>query len=92
MREEKGLVERQEEGLGSGRGGGGSGFQEERGGVCGDMDMCMVQNESEHLSPATYRRDIASDVAGASLATVQFFSHTLSHTLECRQRPKMFSF
>ena len=29
MREEKGLVERQEEGLGSGRGGGGSGFQKE---------------------------------------------------------------
>ena len=39
MREEKGLVERQEEGLGRGRGGGGSGFQEERGGVRGDMDM-----------------------------------------------------
>ena len=39
MREEKGLVERQEEGLGSGRGGGGSGFQEERGGVRGDMDI-----------------------------------------------------
>ena len=38
MREEKGLVERQEEGLGSGRGGGGSGFQEECG-VCGDMDI-----------------------------------------------------
>ena len=42
----------------------------------------MVQNESEHLSPATYRQrliasDIASDIAGASLATVQFFSHTL---------------
>ena len=39
MREEKGLVERQEEGLGRGRGGGGSGFQEERGGVRGDMDI-----------------------------------------------------
>ena len=38
MREEKGLVERQEEGLGSGRGGGGSGFQEERS-VCGDIDI-----------------------------------------------------
>ena len=38
MREEKGLVERQEEGLGRGRGGG-SGFQEERGGVRGDMDI-----------------------------------------------------
>ena len=51
-----------------------------------NIDMCMVQNESEHLSPATYRQrhrqrliasDIASDIAGASLATVQFFSHTL---------------
>ena len=41
MREEKGLVERQEEGLGSGRGGGGSGFQEERG-VRGDMDIEVV--------------------------------------------------
>ena len=39
MREEKGLVERQEEGLGSGRGGGGSDFQEECGGVHGDMDI-----------------------------------------------------
>ena len=29
MREEKGLMERQEEGLGRGRGGGRSGFQEE---------------------------------------------------------------
>ena len=39
MREEKGLVERQEGGLGRGRGGGGgSGFQEERG-VRGDMDI-----------------------------------------------------
>ena len=36
--------------------------------------------------------NITSNVAGALLATVQFFSHTLSHTLECRQRPKMFSF
>ena len=39
MREEKGLVERQEEGLVSGRGGGGSGFQEEHGGVHRDMDI-----------------------------------------------------
>ena len=39
MREEKGLVERQEEDLGRGRGGGGgSGFQEECG-VRGDMDI-----------------------------------------------------
>ena len=43
MREERGLVERQEEGLGRGRGGGGgSGFQEERGGVRGDMDIEVV--------------------------------------------------
>ena len=39
MREEKGLMERQEEGLGRGRGGGRSGFQEERGGVHGEIDI-----------------------------------------------------
>ena len=38
MREEKGLVERQERGLERGRGEGGSGFQGECG-VCGDMDI-----------------------------------------------------
>ena len=35
--------------------------------------------------------DIASDVAGTLLATVQFFSYTLFYTLECCQQPKMFS-
>ena len=36
--------------------------------------MCMVQNKSEHLSPATYRQRHRWRIA---LATVQFFSHTL---------------
>ena len=41
----------------------------------------------------TYHQQlIASDVAGALLAIVQVFSHTLSYTLECRQQSRMFSF